>query len=177
MEVLDEDPDAYVRDRSAEQAKAQLSTVTVGNRVGNVTPCWIEGCATKPCFRNTVVGADVLLAHINALHAGAYPLTCATCGKGGFQSFQDMNRTAPHSVACESAREGKLAAKLGREVICGICSQLCTSRNRFFRHLNEHHGAKFPAPVTLVCPTCSKSGFMSASALDAHITKAHPAPL
>jgi hypothetical protein len=141
--------------------------------------CWI--CQIQ--WTNNARSADLLLRHVNDVHAGGFCVRCATC-PSTFCSFDEKTRAGEvgdvltsrrreeqHSTACTRRSESlDHASKTSR---CGHCdsTEIFSTRFRLFRHFNDTHGANFPYWCTLTCPTCGLRNFKSLTNLEKHVCR------
>ena len=127
--------------------------------------CWYDGCTA---FFSTSAQrpADELLRHLEAAHGMDVTVRCSVDGCSATASSRrelTKHRAASHA---------DVAVKHMNRVCCGVSG--CAALRAFsrwplwFRHMNEAHGARFPALLLLFCETC-KATFMLPKHMDEHV--------
>ena len=138
--------------------------------------CWI----CKIQWANNTRSADLLLRHVNDVHAGGYYVRCATCPTA-FHCYDDKTRAgqvgdaaAAHRVqeqhGAHCTRHVEKADHVSKTSRCGHCdsAEVFSTRFRLFRHFNDAHGAGFSHWCTLQCPICLSRNFRTLPNLEGH---------
>ena len=134
--------------------------------------CWL--CPRE--FSRSVVGTDLLLAHVNREHGAGLTVGCRWCDSQ-FQCQRDRtkHRLDLHTAECPVAHRAEVAQNpvtkpdTSKTCKCVAHGLVFPTTHHLIRHFNDVHAAGFGKWSALVCDRCGTRNISSLPAMSAHV--------